>query len=60
MLQTLTDYCPCCGEAIELVVDCSIAEQTYIEDCFVCCQPMVVEVIATQDAVFLTLKSEQE
>jgi len=32
--------CPYCGETIEIVVDCSIPEQNYIEDCQVCCQPI--------------------
>jgi len=43
-LSALTDEvnvgCPYCGETITLVVDLSIAEQDYIEDCFVCCRPI--------------------
>lgn len=35
-------YCPYCGEAISIVVDESVAEQQYIEDCEVCCRPMVI------------------
>jgi hypothetical protein len=34
--------CPCCGEQIELLVDCSIEHQEYIEDCQVCCRPITV------------------
>ena len=41
-------YCPHCGEMIELVVDPS-ADQEYIEDCQVCCCPMMVCVLATQE-----------
>ena len=36
--------CPSCGELIELVIDPGDAEQTYIEDCQVCCRPMHVSV----------------
>jgi transcription elongation factor Elf1 len=36
--------CPYCGEPISVLVDCSCDEQTYIEDCQVCCQPMVLQV----------------
>lgn len=36
--------CPYCGESIEIVVDCSITHQTYIEDCEVCCQPITLAV----------------
>lgn len=32
--------CPYCGETIEIVVDFSIEQQSYIEDCFVCCRPI--------------------
>jgi len=43
-LSTLIDEvnvdCPYCGEMITLVVDLSVPEQDYIEDCFVCCRPI--------------------
>jgi transposase-like protein len=32
--------CPYCGETIEIVVDCSVEHQRYIEDCQVCCKPI--------------------
>lgn len=32
--------CPYCGELISIVVDHSVAEQAYIEDCEVCCRPI--------------------
>ncbi len=32
--------CPYCGEAINILIDCSIEYQEYIEDCFVCCRPI--------------------
>ena len=41
--------CPYCGERISVLVDGSIPEQNYIEDCEVCCQPIVVEVNAMPD-----------
>jgi Cysteine-rich CPXCG len=33
-------YCPYCGESISVLVDCSIEQQSYIEDCQVCCRPI--------------------
>jgi len=33
--------CPYCGENITIIVDESVPEQTYIEDCEVCCRPIV-------------------
>ncbi len=37
-------FCPYCAEEITLVVDCSEDEQTYTEDCFVCCRPILISV----------------
>ena len=34
--------CPYCGEQIDILVDPSITEQSYIEDCQVCCRPIVL------------------
>jgi len=43
MLETTAEIsCPHCGETILLFLDLSVEEQSYIEDCSVCCQPMVV------------------
>ncbi|MCB1857369.1 MAG: CPXCG motif-containing cysteine-rich protein [Gammaproteobacteria bacterium] len=44
LLQCRFVRCPYCGERIELVVDCSVSDQRYVEDCQVCCRPMVLEV----------------
>jgi transcription elongation factor Elf1 len=34
--------CPYCGEQISMVLDTSVDEQTYVEDCEVCCRPIEV------------------
>ncbi|MGH8238550.1 MAG: CPXCG motif-containing cysteine-rich protein, partial [Steroidobacteraceae bacterium] len=34
--------CPYCGATIAILLDLSVDEQSYIEDCSVCCQPMTV------------------
>lgn len=36
--------CPYCGESFELLVDCSIPQQSYVEDCEVCCRPILLSV----------------
>ncbi len=36
--------CPYCGERIEISVDCSVENQSYIEDCQVCCRPIEIAV----------------
>jgi hypothetical protein len=34
--------CPFCAEPITLLLDLSAGEQSYIEDCEVCCRPLQV------------------
>lgn len=36
--------CPYCGERIRIVIDAGAESQHYIEDCEVCCRPIVFEV----------------
>lgn len=43
--------CPYCGESIELVVDCSLEQQTYIEDCEVCCRPINLTVSVDREGI---------
>jgi hypothetical protein len=32
--------CPYCWQQISMVLDLSVGEQTYVEDCEVCCRPI--------------------
>lgn len=34
--------CPYCWESISMILDTSVRQQTYIEDCEVCCNPIEV------------------
>ncbi len=43
--------CPYCGESVDLLVDCSVDSQHYIEDCLVCCRPMEVVVVVDNDGM---------
>jgi len=36
--------CPYCGETVEILVDPSVPDQEYVEDCSVCCRPMTLRV----------------
>ncbi len=47
--ETADVSCPYCGEPIEVVVDPSEDVQSYIEDCSVCCRPMVLSVNIASD-----------
>ena len=54
MLEETASSCPYCGESITLLLDLSVNDQDYIEDCEVCCQPMRVQCRAVASAL-LTL-----
>jgi hypothetical protein len=49
MLPAVEVSCPYCGELLTLLVDDSAGAQSYIEDCHVCCRPMVVRVHIDDD-----------
>lgn len=47
--QTVIVQCPYCGETFEVLVDCSIEHQEYIEDCEVCCRPVSLVIDVAED-----------
>jgi hypothetical protein len=49
MLPTVSTDCPYCGESIELIIDDSVENQQYVEDCFVCCRPIHVSISVVHD-----------
>ena len=51
-LQESAISCPYCGESITVLIDGSVEEQQYIEDCQVCCQPMVIHVQISADGEY--------
>ena len=53
------DYCPYCGESIEILIDISIDSQEYIEDCSVCCRLMQVSVSINEDATPTLILSDE-
>ena len=42
MIQFETITCPYCWESIEISLDLSVDTQQQIEDCSVCCRPIVI------------------
>ncbi len=60
-LESVYSSCPYCGEPIELLVDCSVYEQEYVEDCQVCCRPITVHASVDSDgdpSVFVSSEDE--
>lgn len=53
--------CPYCGESISVLIDNSLPEQNYVEDCQVCCRPIEMNVTVDVDGdVAVTARSENE
>lgn len=60
-LQSEIIQCPYCGESIEVLVDGSVDDQAYIEDCSVCCSPIIFSVTAVEGEVLsVNVRSEDE
>lgn len=53
-------YCPYCGERVSVVVDCSEAFQEYIEDCQVCCRPMIIQATVAEDGIEVSARQEND
>ena len=48
-LQTVLLQCPHCWESVELLVDCSVPNQQFVEDCSICCNPILVTMTLGED-----------
>jgi hypothetical protein len=62
MNDPLASSCPYCGEPVELVIDeGGGSQQSYVEDCPVCCRPWQVEVtLDPEDGWSATLRTQDE
>lgn len=62
LLDECVRHCPHCGEPIQLLVDLSGGSQSYVEDCTVCCQPILINlwVDADLDGYQLDLRREED
>ncbi len=49
LLVEKTITCPFCAESIILLLDASAGDQSYIEDCQVCCRPMQISFAVDDD-----------
>jgi hypothetical protein len=61
MLVPVLFHCPVCGETIESAVDPSQGpSQRYVEDCQVCCRPLVLDVKMQGEFAHVTAVPESE
>lgn len=59
-LQFVPVVCPYCGEAIEMLVELTIGDQAYIEDCSVCCQPIECRTLVAGGKATIELSRDDE
>ena len=60
-LESVSEFCPYCGEPIEILVDASGGDDEYIEDCEVCCRPMTVSLsLDESDEVSVRVYAEND
>ncbi len=52
--------CPYCGETFETEIDTSAGSQEYVEDCYVCCRPIVFRIEVGADGESITIETERE
>jgi len=43
--------CPHCWEQVSMLIDTSVQQQTYIEDCEVCCNPLEIRIVVDQKEI---------
>ena len=60
MLSNADVQCPYCGETIQILLDASAGSQRYIEDCQVCCRPIVVSASVGGEAVRVSVRAEND
>ncbi len=60
LTETARIDCPYCGESIEVVVDGSVAQQEYIEDCSVCCRPIELSVTVANDEISVSARRDDD
>ncbi|RJS94317.1 CPXCG motif-containing cysteine-rich protein [Salinisphaera sp. Q1T1-3] len=60
MIDEPSVACPYCGETITIVVDTTAGRQSYVEDCFVCCQPIVLDIDVDPDGALAHVDARPE
>jgi Cysteine-rich CPXCG len=59
MIESTTITCPYCWESIEIELDLSVDGQRYVEDCSVCCRPIVIA-YRVEDGALASLAANAE
>lgn len=60
MIEETLVHCPYCGEAVDITLDPSAGNQSFIEDCQVCCRPIELCVEFDADGELASLQARRD
>jgi len=60
MLDEISISCPFCGEGFTTLIDRSAGNQTYIEDCQICCNPIQFDIHIDADDLQVNTRRDNE
>ena len=60
MNESISIQCPYCGEGIVIEPEPSDEPVEYVEDCHICCRPIVVTIHYSEEDSQVTVKRENE
>lgn len=60
MNETVSIQCPYCGEGLVIEPEPSDEPVEYVEDCHVCCRPIVVSINYSEEGSDVVAKKENE
>lgn len=60
MNESIETVCPYCGQAIEVEVEPSDQPIQYVEDCTVCCRPILFTVTYSEEGSRVEVKREND
>ena len=60
-VEELNINCPYCTELISILVECLVSDQSYTEDCYVCCRPIeLILKISQESDIFFEARREND
>jgi len=60
MNETVSISCPYCGEPLVIEPEPSDEIMEYVEDCHVCCQPIIITISYSEDGSEVSARRENE
>lgn len=59
-IEDVVITCPYCGEANAVQCECTFPAQNYVEDCQICCQPIVMDITVDSENDTLNIRTRRE